>query len=118
LTGSQYSQDTATILANQLLAGSTKDTTIAVISAPSAFVQLKNIIVSTLIYGKWGFIVLIEWQAASDRLAEEKPKIYLLEFDERFNIFDEFVFYDFHNPFKLPRMLLTNDLPLLHLTYI
>jgi hypothetical protein len=42
----EYSKETASILANQLLAGSTRDTTIAVISAPSAFIQLKNVLVS------------------------------------------------------------------------
>jgi hypothetical protein len=34
--------------------------------------------------------------------SKEKPKIYLLEFDERFAVFPEFVHYDFHDPFKLP----------------
>jgi hypothetical protein len=33
---------------------------------------------------------------------EEKPKIYLLEFDERFAVFPEFIHYDFRDPFKLP----------------
>lgn len=33
---------------------------------------------------------------------DEIPKIYLLEFDERFSVFPEFVFYDFKTPFKLP----------------
>jgi hypothetical protein len=32
----------------------------------------------------------------------EKPKIHLLEFDERFAVFPEFVHYDFRNPLKLP----------------
>jgi hypothetical protein len=27
----------------------------------------------------------------------------LLEFDKRFEVFPEFVFYDFKNPLKLPR---------------
>jgi hypothetical protein len=35
--------------------------------------------------------------------SKEKPKIHLLEFDERFAVFPEFVHYDFRNPFKLPR---------------
>jgi len=42
-------------------------------------------------------------QAASPKSLEGKPKVYLLEFDERFGVFPEFVFYDFKNPFKLPR---------------
>ena len=41
----QYSQETATLLANQLLSNSGRSTTIAVISAPSVFVQLKNLLV-------------------------------------------------------------------------
>lgn len=42
---SQYSQETATVLANQLLEKADSNTTIAVVSAPSVFVQLKNILV-------------------------------------------------------------------------
>ena len=35
-----------------------------------------------------------------------RPKMTLFEFDERFAVFkDEFVFYDFKQPFKLPSML-------------
>ena len=44
-------------------------------------------------------------QAASDFKDDEIPKIYLLEFDERFSVFPEFIFYDFKNPFKLPANL-------------
>jgi Probable N6-adenine methyltransferase len=33
---------------------------------------------------------------------EENPKIYLLEFDERFSVFPEFIHYDFRDPLKLP----------------
>ncbi|TAQ84592.1 hypothetical protein B7494_g7069 [Chlorociboria aeruginascens] len=76
-----YSKETALLLANELLRGADESTTIAVVSAPSVFVQLKNIL------------------AASE---SQKPKIYLLEFDSRFNIFSEFVFYDFKTPLKLP----------------
>jgi len=43
----QYSQETATALAKQLVANSNSETTIAVISAPSVFVQLKNLLVCT-----------------------------------------------------------------------
>lgn len=32
----------------------------------------------------------------------ECPNIYLLEFDERFNVFKEFIHYDFQSPLKLP----------------
>ncbi|KAI9790836.1 MAG: hypothetical protein M1833_001749 [Piccolia ochrophora] len=38
-----YDEETATRFARQLLAGSTNDTHIAIISAPSVFVQLKKI---------------------------------------------------------------------------
>lgn len=31
-----------------------------------------------------------------------KPQLNLLEFDERFGVFKEFVFYDFQNPTRLP----------------
>lgn len=42
----QYSDETANHLAKQLLDGATAETNIAVVSAPSAFVALKNILVS------------------------------------------------------------------------
>lgn len=41
----QYSDDTATALAEELLDGAGKETNIAVVSAPSVFIQLKNILV-------------------------------------------------------------------------
>ena len=43
-------------------------------------------------------------KTADGRSQEQKPKLYLLEFDKRFSIFPEFVSYDFHSPLKLPRM--------------
>lgn len=45
LTRSQYSDETATHLAKQLLDGATPDMTVVVVSAPSVFVQLKNLVV-------------------------------------------------------------------------
>ncbi|KAI4121517.1 MAG: hypothetical protein LQ338_006314 [Usnochroma carphineum] len=75
-----YSDDTATLLARQLIDGATTDTKIAIVSAPSAFIQVKN-------------------QLAS---ASEVPQITLLEFDQRFDVFREFVHYDFQSPTKLP----------------
>jgi EEF1A lysine methyltransferase 1 len=45
----QYSDETATLLAQQLLEGATSETTVAAVSAPSVFVAMKNIIVS-LVY--------------------------------------------------------------------
>jgi hypothetical protein len=44
----QYSDETASLLARQLLDGATVDMTIAVVSAPSVFVALKNILVASL----------------------------------------------------------------------
>jgi hypothetical protein len=41
-----YSDETAMVLARQLLEGATDETRIAVVSAPSAFIQLKNLLVS------------------------------------------------------------------------
>ncbi|CZR57524.1 related to NADH2 dehydrogenase (ubiquinone) 40K chain [Phialocephala subalpina] len=78
-----YSDETATALAEELLDGAGKETAIAVVSAPSVFVQLKNIL--------------------AEKPEDERPKIWLLEYDKRFEVFkDEFVFYDFKNPLKLP----------------
>ncbi|KAH7322971.1 putative N6-adenine methyltransferase-domain-containing protein [Stachybotrys elegans] len=80
-----YSEETARILANQLLDGATAETTIGVLSAPSAFVALKNMV--------------------RGRPESERPKLVLLEHDDRFGMFPEFVFYDFNEPFKLPATL-------------
>lgn len=77
----QYSDETATILAKQLLSGSNAATNICIVSAPSVFVQLKNLIASN------------KYQASS---------VCLLEFDNRFDIFREFVHYDFEHPLTLP----------------
>ncbi|EXF77243.1 hypothetical protein CFIO01_04048 [Colletotrichum fioriniae PJ7] len=78
-----YSDETAGFLARQLLEGADADTTIAIVSAPSVFVALHNIL------------------TARDE-SEVRPKVFLLEYDNRFNVFPEFVFYDFAQPFKLP----------------
>ena len=45
----KYSEETANLLARELLDGATEETTIAVVSAPSVFVALKNILVRLLI---------------------------------------------------------------------
>ncbi|KAI0542475.1 putative N6-adenine methyltransferase-domain-containing protein [Xylaria digitata] len=81
-----YSDETANLLANQLLDGTSDDSVIAVVSTPSVFVALRRI------------------TAAAD-YAGSRPKIYLLEHDYRFSVFPEFVFYDFSHPFKLPSHL-------------
>ncbi|KAK0101530.1 hypothetical protein ONS95_006697 [Cadophora gregata] len=80
-----YSDETAKALAEELLVGAGPATSIAVVSAPSVFVQMKNIL------------------AASGTDEVQKPTLWLLEFDKRFEVFPEFVFYDFKNPMKLPR---------------
>ncbi|KAI0803433.1 putative N6-adenine methyltransferase-domain-containing protein [Xylaria sp. FL0064] len=81
-----YSDETADLLANQLLEGTSEDSVIAVVSTPSVFVALRKI---TTAAGYTG----------------PKPKIFLLEHDYRFSVFPEFVFYDFAQPFKLPAHL-------------
>ncbi|KAF2433728.1 hypothetical protein EJ08DRAFT_668702 [Tothia fuscella] len=80
-----YNDDTATKLARRLLKDATNDTNIAVISAPSVFLQLKNLIAS----GE----------------CKVKPQLTLLEYDERFGVFQEFVKYDFETPIRLPAEL-------------
>jgi len=42
----QYSEETANLLATELLDGATADMTIGIVSAPSVFVALKNMLVS------------------------------------------------------------------------
>ncbi|KAG9245860.1 putative N6-adenine methyltransferase-domain-containing protein [Calycina marina] len=83
-----YSDDTATMLAERLLEGNMdKGRTIAVMSAPSVFVQLKNLL------------------NKSGKTEGEKPKLWLLEYDKRFEVFPEFVFYDFNEPCELPEKM-------------
>ena len=80
-----YTDDTANLLARQLMNGAGPETLIAVVSTPSVFVALKNAMVSMA--------------------AAEKPKLLLLEYDHRFAVFPEFVHYDFNTPTKLPASL-------------
>ncbi|PSN62849.1 hypothetical protein BS50DRAFT_130930 [Corynespora cassiicola Philippines] len=80
-----YNDETATTLARQLLEDTTDETRIAVVSAPSAFLQLKNLLNSG------------EYKA--------RPHITLLEYDDRFGVFKEFVKYDFQHAIKLPAEL-------------
>ncbi|KAK5016630.1 Protein-lysine N-methyltransferase efm5 [Cryomyces antarcticus] len=87
-----YNDATATALAEQLLDGATNDSCIAVVSAPSVFIQLKNIVNS----GRH----------------PAHPQMYLLEYDERFAVFKkEFVFYDFEHPMRLPGKKLHSNKP-------
>ena len=43
-----YKDETATVLAEQLLNGVTEDSKIAVVSAPSVYIQLRNLLVSLI----------------------------------------------------------------------
>ncbi|PSS07073.1 hypothetical protein M430DRAFT_110707, partial [Amorphotheca resinae ATCC 22711] len=78
-----YSDETATALARELLRDAGPGSTIVVVSAPSVFIQLKNLLASST----------------------NSPKIILLEYDKRFAIFPEFIFYDFKAPLNLPQSL-------------
>ncbi|GAB7361240.1 hypothetical protein MBLNU230_g1301t1 [Neophaeotheca triangularis] len=78
-----YTDDTAYQLAQEILRTADIDSCIACVSAPSVYIQIRNI------------------------LSEEKsivtPKVFLLEYDKRFEVFKEdFVPYDFQQPLKLP----------------
>ncbi|EAQ92173.1 hypothetical protein CHGG_00408 [Chaetomium globosum CBS 148.51] len=78
-----YADETAELYAKLMLEGATSDMTVAVVSTPSVFMAVKNIL-----------------NAAPPE--QPKPKVVLLEHDRRFNIFPEFVYYDFAEPLKLP----------------
>lgn len=39
-------------------------------------------------------------------MTSNSPQVFLLEFDERFAVFPEFIRYDFQSPLELPRMYL------------
>lgn len=77
-----YKDSTAVALATELLRGATCDTSIAVVSAPSVFVQLRNLV--------------------SELEPSDRPQLKLLEFDDRFEVLKEFVRYDFKSPLSLP----------------
>ncbi|KAF2214194.1 hypothetical protein CERZMDRAFT_90289 [Cercospora zeae-maydis SCOH1-5] len=74
-----YTDHTAEALARQLLKGATDSSAIAVVSAPSVYVALRNII-------------------AEDEKAP-RPQLCLLEYDRRFKVVgSDFEFYDFQHP--------------------
>lgn len=78
-----YDDGTARVLAKQLLRGTTDHSAIAVVSAPSVFVALRNMI--------------------HDAPSGPRPRIVLLEFDRRFDVFGhDFLHYDFMAPLRLP----------------
>jgi len=70
------------LLARELLNGTSLGTNIAFVSTPSVFVAAKNLV--------------------AEMPVAERPNLMLLEFDERFRVFPQFVFYDYRRPFKLP----------------
>ena len=80
---SQYSDETATALARELLQGTSSETRIAVVSAPSVFVQLKNLV-------------------AAEAMPRGQARICLLEYDQRFSVFqEEYKHYDYQQPLRL-----------------
>ena len=80
--------ETATLLAKELLEGATNDTSIAIVSAPSVYVQVHN--------------ALLHWPPHA------RPLVKLLEFDSRFSVCEGFVHYDFNSPLKLSTELKGN----------
>lgn len=81
-----YTDATARLLARQLLQGATEDSGIAVVSAPSVYVALRNIL-------------------AEDETIV-RPRLCLLEFDQRFEVVgSDFEFYDYQKPLRLPAPL-------------
>jgi len=81
-----YRPETATSLANHLLTDVTSTMKIAFVSAPSVFLAAKNLLATDACWAD----------------AEKKPSLALLEFDERFALFPEFVHYDYTAPTRLP----------------
>ena len=81
-----YTDETARTLAEQLLDGATSETCIAIVSAPSVYIALRNIV--------------------NERTGVERPMMKLLEYDRRFEVFGtDFVYYDFEQPLRLPAEL-------------
>jgi hypothetical protein len=80
-----YSDETAKVLADELLDGADETTRIVIISAPSVFAEIKK------------------------RPAGSIPTkhIYLLEYDDRFSVLagKNFVHYDFNTPLAVPKEL-------------
>lgn len=84
-----YTDATARTLAKQLLQGADAGSAIAVVSAPSVYIALRNLMAEEA----------SAWEG-------KRPEVRLLEFDNRFEVFgSDFVLYDFQNPFNLPRDL-------------
>lgn len=101
--GVQYADETAYLYARELLDGATAEMTVAVVSTPSVFVALKNILVRpSLRFRPCMYLMTDIHIKVAAPPSEPKPKLVLLEHDRRFAIFPEFVFYDFAQPLKLP----------------
>ncbi|KAI4154218.1 MAG: hypothetical protein LQ340_001809 [Diploschistes diacapsis] len=96
--------ETATTLAKEMLNGATDETSIAVVSAPSVFVQLKNLLVCNLHrdIDRPYIHILMRIGAQNSELYSISPKLSLLEFDERFRVLKEYVYYDYQKPLQLP----------------
>ncbi|KAI7153712.1 N-6 adenine-specific DNA methyltransferase-like protein 2 [Hortaea werneckii] len=81
-----YTDATARVYAEQLLEGATSDSSIAIVSTPSVYVALRNVL--------------------HERGNDIKPRLCLLEYDKRFEVFGpDFVPYDFRHPLRLPSEL-------------
>ncbi|KAH3660470.1 hypothetical protein OGAPHI_007056 [Ogataea philodendri] len=81
-----YSDETANILADELLDGADSETTICVVSAPSVYAAIK----------------------LRDPLELPTKRIFLLEFDRRFEVLSGskyFGFFDYNHPLELPEHL-------------
>ncbi|CDR40820.1 CYFA0S05e04852g1_1 [Cyberlindnera fabianii] len=80
-----YSDNTADILADELLEGADDDTVICIASAPSVYAAIKKRDADTL----------------------PTQQIWLLEFDKRFSALagDKFGFYDYNHPLELPEAI-------------
>jgi len=77
-----YDEETSRVLAEELVRGATRETRVALVSAPSVFVKLRELM-------KNGSV--------------PECNIQLFEFDNRFALFGgQFTFYDFNEPLKLP----------------
>ncbi|KAI9723578.1 MAG: hypothetical protein M1812_000878 [Candelaria pacifica] len=102
-----YEDETAKKLARQMIEGATNECHIAVVSAPSVFIQIKNLLVCVpfIVLRSLEVIVSYSGLLQSQWHADKRPKIYLLEFDQRFDVFGEFIKYDFEQPTRLPAHL-------------
>jgi 16S rRNA G966 N2-methylase RsmD len=80
-----YDSATAEMLAEEILDGAIEGTLVGIVSAPSVFVKIQEL-------------------KAAERIPDS-IKVRLLEFDKRFDLFPEFIHYDFQYPLRLPSEL-------------